>query len=65
MNDTKIIDAINKLIKSKNNYDANVLYIDSHGKGETIKASNAKRIQIKDINLFDDLADENCPNLTN
>ena len=62
MNDTKIIDAINKLFKSKNNYDINILYIDSHGKGETIKSSNAKRIQIKDINLFDD---ENCPNLTN
>ena len=44
MNDTKIIDAINKLFKSKNNYDINILYIDSHGKGETIKASNESMI---------------------
>ena len=65
LNHIEIFSTINELIESEEckNHDAFVLYIHTHGIGETIISSNGMRIRTNDIiKLF---ANENCPNLVN
>ena len=65
LNSIQIFNVINELIESEEckNHDAFVLYIHTHGIGESVIASDRSRIKINDIiKLF---TDENCPILIN